>query len=168
MQAESAWYRDTLAPVTGKNNNKQMGDVMSDRAIGRVHWSFWLIGAVALIWNVLSAANFFAQMSPEMLDAYRESERAIIQGRPAWATAAFAIAAFGGVLGSLLLLFRRSVAIYLFVASLTGVIVTMVHTLGSGIDFGLGEMLGIILMPIVVAAFLIWYSRHTTSKGWIN
>jgi hypothetical protein len=44
----------------------------------------------------------------------------------------------------------------------------MVHTVSLGIDFGLGEILGIILMPLVVAAFLIWYSKQAESKGWLS
>ncbi len=141
---------------------------MNDENVGGVHWSFWAIGAVALIWNVMGVINFFLQMNPDVLAAYRESERAIVEGRPAWATGAFAIAVFGGALGCLLLLLRKSAAYYLFIASLLGVIVTMTQTLGVGIDFGLGEILGIILMPLVVAAFLIWYSKQAESKGWIS
>ncbi len=141
---------------------------MNDETVGGVHWSFWAIGAVALIWNVLGVINFFVQMNPDVLAAYRESERAIVEGRPAWATGAFVIAVFGGALGCLLLLLRKSAAYYLFIASLLGVIVTMTHTLGVGIDFGLDEILGIILMPLVVAAFLIWYSKQAESKGWIS
>ena len=141
---------------------------MNDETVRRVHWSFWLISVVALVWNVGGVINFFVQMNPEMLDAYRESERTIIEGRPAWATAAFAVAMFGGALGCLLLLFKKSVATYVFIASLLGVIVTMIHTLGVGIDFGLGEIVGIILMPLVLAVFLIWYSKWTESKGWIS
>jgi hypothetical protein len=141
---------------------------MNDENVCGVHWSFWAIGAVALIWNVMGVINFFLQMNPDVLAAYRESERAIVEGRPAWATGAFAIAVFGGALGCLLLLLRKSAAYYLFIASLLGVIVTMTHTLGVGIDFGLGEILVIILMPLVVAAFLIWYSKQAESKGWIS
>ncbi len=141
---------------------------MNDKTVGGVHWSFWIVGAVALIWNVLGVINFFAQMNPDVLAAYRESERAIIEGRPAWATGGFAIAVFGGALGCLLLLLRKSAAYYLFIVSLLGAIVTMTHTLGVGIDFGFGEILGIILMPLVVAVFLIWYSKQAESKGWIS
>ena len=141
---------------------------MNDKAVSGVHWSFWTIGAVALIWNVMGVINFFMQMNADALTAYRESERAIIEGRPAWVTGAFAIAVFGGALGCLLLLLRKSAAYYLFIASLLGVIVTMTHTLGIGIYFGLGEILGIILMPLVVAAFLIWYSKQAETKGWIS
>ena len=141
---------------------------MNDETVGGVHWSFWAIGAVALIWNVMGVANFFVQMNADALAAMPESHRAIVEGRPAWATGGFAIAVFGGALGCLLLLLRKSAAYYLFIASLLGVIVTMTHTLGVGIDFGLGEILGIMLMPLVAAAFLIWYSKRAQSKGWIR
>ncbi len=141
---------------------------MNDETVGGVHWSFWTIGAVALIWNVLGGINFFVQMNADMVAAMPETHRAIIEDRPAWATGAFAIAVFGGALGCLLLLLRKSAAYYLFIASLLGVIVTMTHTLGVGIDFVVGEILMMILMPLVVAAFLIWYSKQAESKGWIR
>ena len=44
--------------------------------------------------------------------------------------AGFAIAVFGGALDCLLLLFRKSIAYYVFIASLLGTIVTMIHTIG--------------------------------------
>lgn len=141
---------------------------MNDKAVTRVHWSFWLISAIALIWNVLGSVNFFMQMNPDMLDAYRESERAIIQGRPVWATGAFAVAVMVGALGGLLLLLRKSAATYLFIASLAGVIVTMIHTLGVDYDFTPVELLVMVVMPAVVAALLIWYSKHAEGRGWIN
>lgn len=141
---------------------------MSHKVADAAHWSFWVISGVALIWNVLGIINFFVQMDPNALAAYRESERAIVEGRPAWATAGFGVAVFCGAIGCLLLLLRKSSAFYMFIASLLGVIVTMTHTLGIGIEFGLGEILGIVLMPLVVATFLIWYSKHTKSNGWIG
>src|SRR5574340_670519 len=141
---------------------------MTDKTIGSVHWSFRVIGVVALIWNVLGIINFFVQMDPDVLASYRESERAIIQGRPAWATAGFAVAVFGGAIGSALLLLRRPAAYYLFIASLIGVLVTMVHTLGIGITFSLGEVLGVVLMPPAAAAFLIWYAKLAERNGWVT
>lgn len=144
---------------------------MKDETVGGVHWSFWIIGAVALVWNVMGIINYIVQMNADAVAAFPESHRAIIEGRPAWATGAFAIAVFGGALGCLLLLLRKSAAYYLFIASLLGVIVTMTHTLGiagSTIDFSPFEILMMILMPLVVAAFLIWYSRQAESKGWIS
>jgi hypothetical protein len=127
-----------------------------------------LIAGLALIWNVLGSVNFFMQMNPDMLDAYRESERAIIQGRPVWATGGFAIAVIAGALGGLLLLLRKSAATYLFSVSLVGVIATMVHTLGVDFDFSAGEILVMVVMPFVVAGLLIWYSKYAEGRGWIS
>ena len=144
---------------------------MNDETAGRVHWSFWAIGAVTLIWNVMGVINFFAQMNADALASFPESHRAIVVGRPAWATGAFAIAVFGGAVGCLLLLLRKPAAYYMFIASLLGVIVQLIHTLGiarSTINFSPFDISMIILMPLVVAAFLIWYSKRAESKGWIS
>ncbi len=144
---------------------------MNDKKVGGVHWSFWIIGAVALIWNLMGVMNLFMQMNADALVAMPEAQRAIIESRPAWATGAFAVAVFGGALGSLLLLLRKFAAFYLFIASLLGMLVHMIPYLGmagSTIDFGPFEISMYILMPLVVAAFLIWYSKHAKSKGWIS
>ena len=144
---------------------------MNDKTVGGVHWSFWTIGAVTLIWNVMGVINFLSQMNAETVAAMPELHRVIIEGRPAWATGAFAIAVFGGALGCLMLLFRKSAAYYFFIASLLGVIVQMIPNLGAAgslIHYGLLMLSLIFLLPLVVAAFLIWYSKHAESKGWIS
>ena len=79
---------------------------MNNENVGGVHWSFWAIGAVALIFSGLGCMNFLSQMNAETVAAMPESYRAIVEARPAWATGAFAIAVFGGALGGLLLLVR--------------------------------------------------------------
>ena len=144
---------------------------MDDENVGGIHWSFWAIAAFALIWNVMGGVNFFMQMNADMVASLPETHRAIIEGRPAWATGGFALSVFGGALGGLLLLLRKATAFYLFIASLLGTFVTMIHTVRiaiSTIDFSASEILVMILMPLVVAAFLIWYSSRALSKNWIN
>jgi hypothetical protein len=144
---------------------------MSDDTTGGVHWSFWVIGAVALIWNAMGGMNYFAQMNADVVASMPETHRAIIEGRPAWATGGFAISVFAGALGGLLLLLKRSAATYLFIASLAGTIVTMIHTVGiasATTGFGPFEIFMMILMPLAVAAFLIGYSKHAESKRWIR
>lgn len=144
---------------------------MSNKTVSGVHWSFWAISVLALIWNLMGCINFLLQMNAEVLASFPESHRVLIEGRPVWATAGFAIAVFGGALGCLLLLLRKTAAYYLFIASLLGVIVTMIHTIGivrSANGFSPFEVLLAILMPLVVAAFLIWYSKWVERRGWIS
>ena len=144
---------------------------MNDETIPTVHWSFWVISIAALIWNVLASVNYLMQMNPDIVASFPETHRAIIIGRPAWATGGFAVAAFGGSLGCLLLLLRKSVAFYFFIASLLGAIVTMVHTTNivrSDIKFSALEIFVMILLTLLVAIFLAWYSKRVQSKGWIR
>ena len=144
---------------------------MSEENLRGVHWSFWLIGVLTLLWNGATAANFFMQMNPEVLATYPKAEQAIVNGRPLWATVAFAIGALGGVLGSLHLLLRKKIAYYFFLAALAGVLVTIVHNVNvarSGVEFGPPMIAGTVVMPILLAAFLVWYAQSTRRKGWLS
>jgi hypothetical protein len=144
---------------------------MNENTVVGVNWSFWAIGAFALIWNVLAGVNFFMQMNADLVAAMPETHRAIIEGRPAWATGGFAVAVFGGAIGGLLLLLRKSTCYFLFIVSLIGTIVTMIHTIriaGSVIDFSAVDIVVMILLPLAVAAFLTWYSRLSQSRNWIH
>ncbi|GJL79768.1 MAG: hypothetical protein NPINA01_27570 [Nitrospinaceae bacterium] len=140
---------------------------MNDQTVGGIHWSFWIISVVTLIFNVMGVTNYFVQMDPDALASFPEQYRPIIEGRPAWATAGFAIAVFGGALGCLLLLLRKSAAFYVLIPSLLGVIVSMMHIFGvagfSSFDIWVG-----VLMQLVVTGFLIWYSKQAENKGWIR
>jgi hypothetical protein len=144
---------------------------MNDEIVKGVHWSFWLISVLALLWNVGGSINYLMQTNPEFVATLPETHRAIIEGRPAWATGGFAIGVFGGALGCLLLLFRKPASLYVFIASLIGVMVTIIHTVdvaSSKIDFSPGEIIVMILLPVIVAALLIWYTKRVMSKNWIN
>jgi hypothetical protein len=129
------------------------------------HWSFWLICIVALIWNLMGSMNFIMQANPEMLANYPDAVRSLVEARPWWATTAFAVAVYGGVLAEIFLLLKKAHAYYLFMASFLGAFITNIHTfqVTSVIDVWIGS-----LMSLIIAGFLIWYSRLVKSKGWIK
>ena len=81
------------------------------------------------------------------------------------------MAVFGGALGCLLLLLRKSAAYYLFIASLLGVIVMLVPNLGltdSTPDVSSFGVLAGIVASMILGVFLIWYSKQAESKGWLS
>lgn len=144
---------------------------MNNKTAAKVHWSFWVIGIFMLIWNAMGGVNFIMQMNPDSLASYPESHQAIIVGRPLWATAGFALCVFGGALGCLLLLFRKSWAFYLFIASLLGVIVTSIHTFritSSPVEFSTAEVFVMAVLPIIMAALLVWYAKWAQMRRWIR
>jgi len=139
---------------------------MNDETAGGVHWSFWAIGAVALLWNVMGCMNFFSQMNAEAVAGMPESYRAMVESRPAWATGAFAVAVFGGALGALLLLLSKSAAYYVFIASLLGAFAAQIPFLGMS-GFPTEALIGG-LMQLVVGAFLVWYAKWAERKRWVG
>ncbi len=141
---------------------------MSERETGSVHWSFWVVGAVALVWNAMGVLNLIMQMNPDVLATYPESHQTIVANQTGWIAASVTVAIVGGAIGCVLLLLRKAGAVYPFYASLIGTIVVVAHTLSLPIDLSASDMVMIIVMPVVVAALLAWYSRWTAMRGWIT
>ena len=139
---------------------------MNDRALSGVHWSFWVIGAIGLVFNLMGCMNFISQMNADMVASMPEAYRAIIENRPVWGTGVFAMAVFGGALGSLLLLLRKSAAFYALIASLVGAIAAQIP-LVSMEGFPVEALIGG-LSQVVIGAFLTWYSKRVERKGWIR
>jgi hypothetical protein len=138
--------------------------------MNKTHWSFWLIGVIALIWHVLGSANYLLQTSTEIVASLPETHQAIISTRPAWATGGFAVVVFGGAIASLLLLLRKTVAIYVFEAAVVGAVIASIHTarVANSYGFNGGEILVMIVSPVVVGALLVWYSIYTKQRHWIR
>lgn len=133
---------------------------------------FWVVSSIALVWNLMGVMAYVSQvtMSPEALQALPETERALYEGLPAWATGAFALAVWGGALGSALLLLRRKLATPILIISLGGVLVQMYHSffISNSIEvYGPGGMI-MPIMVILIAILLILLSRKATSNGWMK
>ena len=135
--------------------------------------SFWVISVLLLVWNGMGVAAYLAQAfaDPETLAAsYPPAEVAIMQSTPAWATAAFAVAVFAGLLGVIALLARKGIARWLFILSLIGVIVQHSWTFGmSGLlDIVGAERMIMPLIVVVICVFQIWYAGIGIKRGWIR
>jgi len=133
--------------------------------------AFWIISVVALLWNIMGVAAYLGQayMTDEVLKLLPEGEQAFYNNVPAWVTGAFAIAVFAGVFGCVGLLMRKNWATILFVISLIAVIAQSTYNLfiQKFMEVPLQHMIWSIVI-IVVALFLVWFSRNADKKGWIS
>jgi hypothetical protein len=126
------------------------------------HFSFWIAAAIGLIWNLMGCMNYVMQMNPDNVARMPDVYQLIINGRPAWATAAFAIAVFGGAVGCILLLLRRRVAVQVLILSLGAIVVTVIHTT---------MLVGPVpssLLSVLVGAALYWYATIALRKNWLG
>ncbi|MEM6514151.1 MAG: hypothetical protein AAF660_14145 [Pseudomonadota bacterium] len=143
-------------------------------AVEKLPTSFWVIAGVGLAWNLMGLTSFAMQMTatPEQLAQMypTEAQQAFVNNVPGWATAAYAIAVIGGVLGCVALLLRRSVAKILFGLSIGGVIVQNGYgfVVANGIEvFGAAAAV-LPLLVIAIGVALLLYTGRAQNKGWVT
>ena len=140
---------------------------MNNQSNSKRHWSFWFVCILGLLWNLGGCANFLLQTNLEFVASMPETHRAIIEGRPIWATAGFGIGVFAGAIGCVLLMLSMPSAVPIFLVSLLAIVVTMIHTVDvamSPVDFSGGEVAIMVVAPVIVAIGLLWFARRVTSR----
>ncbi len=127
--------------------------------------AYWIVSNLALIWFTMGCVSFIFQMSPDAFDAYDEADQALIRDRPHWATLAFAISVFGGLLGAISLLLRRVIAEKFMLASLLGTMIASGYTLTLGVNPGMTTMIMATALPIGLGIVFFWYTNVSREKG---
>ncbi|MGB5821387.1 MAG: hypothetical protein WBG90_18015 [Saonia sp.] len=133
---------------------------------------FWILSVLALIWNLMGVMAYLAQafITEEALDALPETERALYDAQPAWVTAAFAIAVFGGTLGCIALLLRKKWARPVLLISLIGILAQMSHAFFISNNFEVYGPGGLVMpiLVIIIGVGLVLMARSAQTKGWIK
>ena len=137
---------------------------------------FWILGALFLLWNIFGCAIYlFDQMMSDaaLLENYGEGGQAMLDARhayPIWATAAYAIAVWGGLIASILFLFRKKFAVTLFILSWVVAVICFIPTFTNDIvKAGGGDSYWV--MPIIVTVlglFEVWWSRKKSADGTLS
>ena len=129
---------------------------------------FLPVAALALVWNLMGVVAYLSQMTMD-LSVLEDAQRAFYESIPAWATAAFAIAVFAGVAGSVGLLLKKRWAIRVLVISCFGIVVQMTHSLllGNGLDvFGTSALI-LPLVTLAIGLALIGFAILSRNRAWI-
>ena len=142
---------------------------MSDELNGKPPTSFYISGAMFLVWNVIGFMFYLqhAMMTPETVPAGGDATMlAFMEATPVWATSAYAIAVNVGMLASIMLLMRKSIAMPLYVVSLAGALVLDFDS------FVLRDVVaiwgnGAFILPsvvIIIGIIEIWYARSVANR----
>ncbi len=137
----------------------------------RPKW-YMLAAILAFVWNIMGVMAYLAQafMPAEALAAMTEAQRTLYESTPAWVTAAFAIAVWGGALGSLLLILKKSISHLVLLISLIGIVVqqTWIFFISNSFEvYGTGQSV-MPIMVLIIGVWLVWFSRKAKAEGWTN
>jgi hypothetical protein len=101
---------------------------------------------------------YMSQFTQEQLDYF--------YGAPAWLTAVWAIAVWGGLAAALGLLLRRRWAVWLFAASLLALAISTAYNAASGGFAIMGpEAVYFTIVIWVLAIFFVWYAHRMSKAG---
>ena len=129
----------------------------------------WIVGVIALLWNAMGVFDYLAtkmrlefymsQFTPEQLEYFYSF--------PAWMIAAWAVAVWGDLLGSIALLMRKAWAVWLFGVAILGLAVSSLYTLvlSNGLEIMGSEAAGFTAVIWVIALFLFFYSLAMAKRG---
>ena len=130
------------------------------------------IAVLALVWNLIGLAMFFAQalLDGEQLLQLPEAQQAVHLATPGWVNLAFAFAVIGGILGALCLLLRRRWAVPMFTISLLALLVQLIGTYLVTPAWAAYGAAGLAMPGLLLAvALLLWdYARRCTARGWLR
>ena len=132
----------------------------------------WVVSIIALLWNLAGVGAYLSQaFTPD--DVFAQMEQAVqdlINQTPAWATAAFAVAVWGGALGSLLLILRRKLAHTVLIISLVGILVQMFYNFFMSNSMEVYGPDGAIMpiMVILIGVGLVLFAKKGKAVGWLK
>ena len=140
------------------------------RKADKTPWHLWLIGVVGFLWSSMGAMDYVMTQTKNesYMSAFTPEQLSFFYGLPSWVVAAWAIAVWGGVVGSIFLLLRKGIAVWIFLASLVGILITSFqnYVLSNGFEV-IGDTFSLVftLIIFVVALGLYLYSRTMQRRG---
>lgn len=134
---------------------------------------FWILGVLFVLWNGFGCYAYYLDKTlsdAKYAEMYGEPLAALRDAYPAWATAAYAIAVFGGLLAAILFLMRKKLAFPLFVLSLICAIISFIWGFITP-EFKEAAGPSHWVMPAIVVALgllEVFFSKMKVSKGILN
>ncbi|MDG2221704.1 MAG: hypothetical protein P8L85_10000 [Rubripirellula sp.] len=144
---------------------------MSESDRTRVPGWFWLVAAVALLWNLMGCGVLLSEIFAKeaMMESFTEAQKEWSRSTPTWIYLVFAISVITGLAGCVSLLVRKLAAIPLFAISCIAVIIQMTYTML--IDRGLQVMgpSGAVMPLLVVVLSIVWvlFARFCKGRHWL-
>lgn len=133
---------------------------------------FLIVAVICVLWDLMGVMSFFqyTTMSDEAIQALPEAEQSLYRSLPLWTTIAYAVAVFGGTIGSIGLLIRKKWAKPVFIISLVAVLAQMYYNLFVAHTtevYGPGALI-MPVMIILIAFFQIWLANFGIRKAWLS
>ncbi len=123
----------------------------------------WIIGIITLLWNLMGAYDYL--MTQTRNEAYmaqfEQAQLDYFYNFPTLVVVFWALAVWGSVLGSVLLLLRKRLAVPAFMVSFASMVITAIYNFGLSDGMEMMGISGLVFTVVIffVALGLVLYSR---------
>ena len=129
----------------------------------------WIIGIVTLLWNMMGAFDYLMTQTKNAsyMAQFEQAQLDYFYNFPTWLVVFWALAVWGSVAGSVLLLMRKRQAVPVFIASFASMVITSIYNFGfsNGAEV-MGSMGFVFSVVIFIVALGLWlYSRAMQVRG---
>lgn len=136
-------------------------------------WHLWVVGIVALLWSAMGAMDYLMTQTENeaYMSNFTPEQLEFFYGFPTWAVAFWAVAVWGGVLGSILLLVRTRHAVGVYLASFVSMVIVTLenYVIRDGMAvIGDSFSLAFSALIFVIALGLVAYSWTMHKRGVIT
>jgi hypothetical protein len=129
----------------------------------------WIIGIISLPWNMMGAFDYLMTQTRNeaYLAQFEQAQLDYYFSFPTLVVAFWALAVWSSVLGSILLLMRKRLAMPVFMVSLAAMIITAIYNFGISDGMEVAGTSGFVFTVVIffVALGLVLYSRAMRARG---
>ena len=130
---------------------------------------FKLAAIASVIFMAIGCAGYLASVltDPSSLPV---DQRNLMEARPIWMIAAYAVAVWVGLAGSVLLLMRRKLAEPLLLASLVTAVLTFLPYAVVPVvsDLVTTNDIAVAVVVLAITWTIYWFARHSRQRGWLR
>ena len=146
---------------------------MATTAQARAPVHLWIVGILSLLWSCMGAYDYvmsrmhnMAYLKAMMPNANPALVYAYMDSMPIYASIGWGLGVWGGLLGAVLLLIRSPYAVWAFLVSLVGMVLSFGWQLFLATNVPAGMNNPVVPAVItVIGLFMLWYSWSMEKKG---
>lgn len=133
-------------------------------------WHLWVIGIIGLLWSAMGAFDYVMTQTQNeaYLSEFPAEMLAWVENLPAWTIALWATGVWGGVVGALLLLLKKRVAVWVLLASFVAAAVMTFrnYVLADAMEV-MGDTFSLVFTAVIliVSLGLYLYARHMAQRN---
>jgi len=134
-------------------------------------WHIWAVGGITLVWNSIGAFDYVMTKTENArhMSNFTSEQLDYFYSFPVWVVAAWAIAVWFSLMGSVLILLRHRYAVPVFWIAFVSMAITSLHNFilddTSLINIFGGLALIFSALTFLIAALLVWYVTEQRRRG---